>query len=215
MADSVKEQEVLPLESAQHPLKYSYTFHVVRRKPKGKTASANASWAENIEEIGSFGTVEQFWAFYNHMIRPSEFPNNDFHMFRKGIVPMWEDPANQNGGKFVVRSKKRKVADRYWEEMLLAIIGEQFEHSQDICGVVISSRSTGDDVLSVWNKTSNDDSIVNSIRDKIKQVLGLPANLNVEYKAHNQSIAETLNAANQASTPSSATPATPATPLAQ
>jgi translation initiation factor 4E len=111
---------------------------------------------------------------------------------------MWEDPANCNGGKFVVRSKKRKVADRYWEEMILAIIGEQFEHSEDICGVVISSRSTGDDVLSLWNRTATDESIVNSIREKIKQVLGLPASLTVEYKAHNQSIAETLNAANQA-----------------
>jgi hypothetical protein len=50
-------REVLPPESAQHSLKHNYTFHVVRRKPKGKTTSANASWAENIEEIGSFGTV--------------------------------------------------------------------------------------------------------------------------------------------------------------
>jgi len=115
-----------------------------------------------------------------------------------GIVPMWEDPANCNGGKFVVRSKKRKVADRYWEEMILAIIGEQFEHSEDICGVVISSRSTGDDVLSVWNRTAADESIVNSIKEKIKQVLGLPASWTVEYKAHNQSLAESLNAATQA-----------------
>lgn len=47
----------MPPESAQHPLKYSYTFHVVRRKPKGKTHATNASWAENIEDLGSFGTV--------------------------------------------------------------------------------------------------------------------------------------------------------------
>ena len=47
----------MPSESAQHPLKYSYTFHVVRRKPKGKTQAVNTSWAENIEDLGSFGTV--------------------------------------------------------------------------------------------------------------------------------------------------------------
>jgi hypothetical protein len=29
--------------------------------------------------------VEQFWAFYNHLARPSELPNNDFHLFRKGV----------------------------------------------------------------------------------------------------------------------------------
>lgn len=107
---------------------------------------------------------------------------------------MWEDPANCNGGKFVVRAKKRRVADRYWEEMLLAIIGEQFEHSDDLCGVVISSRATGDDVLSIWNRTAANESIVNSIREKIRQVLSLPTNWVIEYKAHNQSLAETAAA---------------------
>ena len=120
--------------------------------------------------------------------------------FTSGIVPMWEDPANCNGGKFVVRAKKRRVADRYWEEMLLAIIGEQFEHSDDLCGVVISARATGDDVLSVWNRTATNESIVNSIREKIRQVLGLPTNWVIEYKAHNQSLAETAAAASAPST---------------
>lgn len=113
---------------------------------------------------------------------------------------MWEDPANCNGGKFVVRAKKRRVADRYWEEMLLAIIGEQFEHSEDLCGVVISSRATGDDVLSIWNRTATNEAIVNSMREKIRQVLGLPLNWAIEYKAHNQSIAD----ANQAATAAAA-----------
>ena len=63
-----------------------------------------------------------------------------------GILPMWEDPANCNGGKFVVRFKKKRLADRYWEDMMLAIIGEQFEHSEDICGVVISSEVVKDEV---------------------------------------------------------------------
>jgi translation initiation factor 4E len=106
---------------------------------------------------------------------------------------MWEDPANCNGGKFVVRSKKKKAADRFWEEMTLAIIGEQFEHSEDLCGVVISCRPTGDDVLSLWNRTATNETIINSIREKIRQVLGLPATFTIEYKAHNQSIAETMS----------------------
>lgn len=68
--------EVLPPESAQHPLKYSYTFHVVRRKPKGKTASANTSWAENIEEIGSFGTVRKS-LFYHHPLVSIAYHGNE------------------------------------------------------------------------------------------------------------------------------------------
>lgn len=117
---------------------------------------------------------------------------------------MWEDEANANGGKFVVRSKKRKAADRFWEEMILAIIGEQFEHSEDICGVVISCRPTGDDVLSLWNRTSTNEAIIESIREKMKQVLGLPASFTIEYKAHNQSLAEAHQVAQGAATAATA-----------
>ena len=29
-------------------------------------------------------------------------PNTDYMLFRKGIRPEWEDPANKDGGKWVV-----------------------------------------------------------------------------------------------------------------
>lgn len=28
-------------------------------------------------------------------------PHRDIHLFKKGIKPMWEDPANKKGGKWV------------------------------------------------------------------------------------------------------------------
>ena len=35
--------------------------------------------------------VEQFWAYYNHMIRPNHLPNtSDYHLFKDGVKPMWE-----------------------------------------------------------------------------------------------------------------------------
>ena len=35
--------------------------------------------------------VEQFWAFYNHLMRPSELPiTSDYHIFKAGIKPIWE-----------------------------------------------------------------------------------------------------------------------------
>ena len=47
---------------------------------------------------------------------------------------------------------KKGVADRYWEDLLLAIVGDQFmEAGDEVCGAVLSVRS-GEDVLSVWTK---------------------------------------------------------------
>lgn len=86
------------------------------------------------------------------MKRPSLLPSvSDYHIFKKGIRPVWEDEANKRGGKWIVRLKKG-VADRYWEDLLLAMIGDQFaEAGDEVCGAVLSVRG-GEDVLSVWTR---------------------------------------------------------------
>jgi hypothetical protein len=38
---------------------------------------------------------------------------------------------------------------------LLAILGDQFDVGDEICGAVISIRQN-EDILSLWNKTAND-----------------------------------------------------------
>ena len=45
--------------------------------------------------------------YFNHMIRPKNLPNDyGFLIFQEGIKPMWEDKANLNGGRFILRIKK-------------------------------------------------------------------------------------------------------------
>lgn len=36
---------------------------------------------------------------------------------------MWEDPANANGGKWILRLRKG-LASRMWEKLVIAIIGD-------------------------------------------------------------------------------------------
>ena len=58
--------------------------------------------------------------------RPGDLPPTyDYHLFREGILPAWEDPANANGGKWILRFKKG-LASRMWEDTLLAVIGDHF-----------------------------------------------------------------------------------------
>lgn len=105
---------------------------------------------ETVHGLAEVSTVEQFWAVYRHLARPSTLqPVSDYHLFKKGVRPIWEDDENRNGGKFLVRLKKG-VADRYWEDIMLALIGEQFNDAGvEICGAVISVRN-GEDIISVW-----------------------------------------------------------------
>lgn len=135
-----------PSPSSDHQLRN--TWNIFYRPPANKFSD----YEKSILKVASISSVESFWTIYSHLKRPSLLPTvSDYHIFKDGIRPVWEDEANRKGGKWIVRLKKG-VADRYWEELLLAIIGDQFmEAGDEVCGAVLSVRS-GEDVLSVWTK---------------------------------------------------------------
>jgi translation initiation factor 4E len=132
--------------SSPFPLKYSWV--VWYRPPTSK----NSDYEKSIQALCRMDTVQNFWTVYAHLKRPSMLPSvSDYHFFREGIRPVWEDDANCKGGKFIMRLKKG-VCDRYWEDLLLAMIGDQFmEASDEVCGAVLSVRAQ-EDVLSIWTK---------------------------------------------------------------
>uniref|UniRef100_A0A8C1T3L1 Eukaryotic translation initiation factor 4E family member 2 related sequence 1 n=1 Tax=Cyprinus carpio TaxID=7962 RepID=A0A8C1T3L1_CYPCA len=96
------------------------------------------------------------------------------------------DEANKNGGKWIIRLRKG-LASRFWENIILAMLGEQFMVGEEICGVVVSIRFQ-EDILSIWNKTANDQVTTSRIRDTLRRVLNLPPNTIMEYKTHNDSL---------------------------
>jgi translation initiation factor 4E len=97
------------------------------------------------------------------MIRTNDMKTTtDYHLFKNGIKPTWEDAQNEKGGKWMIRLKKG-LSSRYWEEILIAIIGEQFDVGNEICGAVVSVRAA-EDILSVWNRNSENTEAKNKIR---------------------------------------------------
>ncbi|OXU30091.1 hypothetical protein TSAR_004180 [Trichomalopsis sarcophagae] len=133
--DEVVAPEINPNE---HKLQYAYALWYSRRNP-GKQNSIQ-SYDRNLKLVGRFASVEQFWGLYSHLTRPSELTTHtDFHLFKIGIKPMWEDEANQRGGKWIVRLRKGLVS-RCWENLILAMLGEQFMVGEEICGAVVSIR---------------------------------------------------------------------------
>jgi len=97
-----------------------------------------------------------------------------------------QDEANRYGGKWIVRLRKG-LASRCWENLILAMLGEQFMVGDEICGAVVSIRFA-EDIISVWNRIASDQVTTNRIRDTLRRVLNLPPNTIMEYKTHTDSL---------------------------
>ncbi|XP_040566026.1 eukaryotic translation initiation factor 4E type 2 [Lepeophtheirus salmonis] len=171
-----------------HPLKFRFCFW------KNKKAEGNTriNYDKNLKLLGSFNTCEDFWRFhcyfkpFHHLPKPS-----DWYIFREGIKPMWEDDANRYGGKWLVRVR-HGLGYKVWENTLLALVGQQFQIDDEVCGVVASLRAS-EEIISVWNKTSTDPAIVEKIRDVFCKVIELPSGTVIEYKPHATAMSDHAN----------------------
>ena len=101
-------------ESYEKSIKGLGNFKTVRVGCNGVVLLCVGGWV-----ILYFGAqVQDFWNIYNHLVRPNDLPNTmDYHLFKTGIKPIWEDPANRRGGKWMVRLRKG-IASRYWEDLV-------------------------------------------------------------------------------------------------
>ncbi|KAF8661355.1 hypothetical protein AX16_001450 [Volvariella volvacea WC 439] len=204
-----------------HPLKNTWVFWFRQQRTPGNKI---ISYEEGIKKISAFSSVESFWSLWTHLSPPSALqPTTDYLLFHAGVRrPVWEDPLNLTGGKWIIRLKKG-VADRLWEDLVLAIIGEQFDECRpveeqsgndvqkswedssdssatewpEICGCTISVRQS-EDIISLWNRYEADIRVREKIRDTMKRVLNLPPSTIMEYKSNNDSMQDKSSFRNSA-----------------
>ncbi|XP_019181316.1 PREDICTED: eukaryotic translation initiation factor [Ipomoea nil] len=164
-----------------HKLERKWAFWFDNQsKPK-----QGAAWGSSMRKVYTFDTVEEFWCLYDQIFRPSQLPANaDFHLFKAGIEPKWEDPECANGGKWTVSSSRKATLDTMWLETLMALIGEQFDEAEEICGVVASVRQR-QDRLSLWTKNAANEAAQMSIGRKWKEVIDVTDKLS--YSFHDDS----------------------------
>jgi len=119
------------------------------------------NWSTNVRPLLEFDTVEDFWRLYNNIVTASSLaPGSNYHLFKSGVKPEWEDPQNEKGGKWVInfptgsRKKSPRDLDECWLNTLLVCIGEGFgDYENEVCGVVISIRKAGDR-LALWTRNA-------------------------------------------------------------
>ncbi|CAI9771228.1 unnamed protein product [Fraxinus pennsylvanica] len=140
-----------------------------------------ADWDKNLRKVYTFDTVEEFWCLYDQIFKPSKLTTNaEFILFKAGMEPKWEDPECANGGKWTVNSNTKANLENTWLETLMALIGEQFDEAEEICGVVASVRRQ--DKLSLWTKNAANEAAQMSIGRKWKEILDV--NEKITYAFH-------------------------------
>ncbi|WOL17314.1 eukaryotic translation initiation factor 4E-1 [Canna indica] len=156
-----------PMKAVEiHPFENAWTFWFDNHSGKSK----QIPWGSSIRSIYTFSSAEEFWGVYNNINHPSKLSiGSDFHCFKEGIEPKWEDPVCANGGKWTLSCSRGKV-DHLWLHTLLAMIGEQFDHGDDICGAVVNVRAKAEKI-SIWTKNGLNEVTQTSIGRQWKEQL--------------------------------------------
>ncbi|KAI9755521.1 MAG: Plasma membrane t-SNARE, secretory vesicle fusion [Chaenotheca gracillima] len=138
--------------TVKHPLAHKWTLWFTK-PPSGK----GDNWNDLLKEVVTFDSVEEFWGVHNNITPTSELAlKSDYHLFKSGVRPEWEDAQNKHGGKWAYQFKeKRNVPiDELWLHVMLAAIGETLENEGDgeVMGVVVNVRK-GFYRIGLWTKT--------------------------------------------------------------
>ncbi|KAF7794273.1 hypothetical protein EIP86_005406 [Pleurotus ostreatoroseus] len=199
---------------AVHPLRNTWVFWFRQQRAPGNKIT---NYEEGIKKISAFSSVESFWSLWTHLNPPSSLlPTTDYLLFHAGIRrPVWEDPLNLAGGKWIIRLRKG-LSDRLWEDLVLALIGDQFAdcepdpanaHANATANASANADShspdgekpsewpeicgctisvrQNEDIITVWNRVDADPKVKDKINQTIRRVLGLPATTHMEYKSNN------------------------------
>eukprot|EP00695_Tsukubamonas_globosa_P000446 TRINITY_DN1355_c0_g1_i1.p2 TRINITY_DN1355_c0_g1~~TRINITY_DN1355_c0_g1_i1.p2 ORF type:complete len:197 (+),score=26.56 TRINITY_DN1355_c0_g1_i1:429-1019(+) len=166
----------------KHPLNSAWTLWF--DNPKGKRTNLN-TYGSGLQQIYTFSTAEDFWSVFDHILKPSDLDQgSNYHLFREGVEPKWEDPANSQGGKWLLVLSKRylKSIDKFWENLVLGCIGETFPEGDFINGCVISIRKN-QDKIALWLRVS-DYQVAQAIGEKMRLEMELPEDLSPNWEVH-------------------------------
>jgi len=119
---------------------------------------------------------------FSSKIKPSDMKTNaNLSFFKGNIMPMWEDEANQKGGRFTI-CPPRSQLNSLWDSIVLLLAGEMIDDNDFICGAVCARRDRGDRV-ELWISGDAYSRDIDRIRDLLSVELG-PEMKNVKYKKH-------------------------------
>eukprot|EP00927_Polykrikos_kofoidii_P068898 TRINITY_DN64251_c0_g1_i1.p1 TRINITY_DN64251_c0_g1~~TRINITY_DN64251_c0_g1_i1.p1 ORF type:complete len:245 (-),score=54.90 TRINITY_DN64251_c0_g1_i1:242-976(-) len=184
---------------------------------QNKDPKATSAYSDATRQVTTFHTVKDFWTTWVHLPQPSELLDGkkivreteddtnvieSLMLFRKGVRPEWEDPANTNGGHFMVQLKPQLgggIIDELWNNIIIGALSGWIENSDMITGVRIVDKmsATGKQAkplvrIEVWFNDVNAEDKLYKLRGSMEERMRmrLDGSLkkfewgNTEMKAH-------------------------------
>ncbi|KAF1741598.1 hypothetical protein MXB_5653 [Myxobolus squamalis] len=138
---SVKRQDNKTISNLnQHPLQDQWMFWFNK-------LSKDSEFEAQLVKVHICKSVEEFWSVYKHIKHPNELRmKEDYSFFKVGVSPQWEDPANENGGRWVFSINNRMCDPNIdkldiYLRLLLCLIGDSLGSDTDyINGVIVGQR---------------------------------------------------------------------------
>lgn len=151
-----------------------YDSKTYKPDPAKKKADLLNPWEASLLHVGTFDTVEGFARHMNNVRLPSGLGKGaNYHLFKDGIKPLWEDPANKNGGKWVMLVRgQQSLVDSIWSNLSMALVGQVLDPMDSVCGIVVSARPKMDRIQ-VWTRGRDDHPALNALANRIMSVMAL------------------------------------------
>lgn len=159
-----------------------------------------------IEKVVEFSTAQDFWRVWNGMPQPSELFDGRkfirtqqgsgqvtnieaFMIFKAGVEPKWEDPANAHGGHFQFPLKlttARPQVDEYWNNIVLAMVGNSIDECKQITGLRLvdklsaKAKVTDHIRIELWYNSSCTDAQKDTLKTSMEKVLTTRLDPNIQ-----------------------------------
>ncbi|CBK22433.2 Translation initiation factor 4E (eIF-4E) [Blastocystis hominis] len=153
---------------------------------RSSSSNTEAEWGGNQQQVATFSTIEEFWGIYGRLRPVNDLPENgNYHYFKTGIKPSWEDEANKDGGSWRLGLH---INDHYleerWQSILLSVIGETLDPTgSSVCGVSFLKKSKGYRV-EVWMKDAANEREIATVGRRLRALNAVEKREKMEFRKH-------------------------------
>jgi len=152
------------------------TWKVWFDQPSQSKSMSKGQFEDSMKVLGTFNTMADFWDKFSNLMHEKLPTKSNVRVFQSNVRPLWEDPVNHDGGKWIVVVPKPKSVGVF-NEVLAAMVSNKF--NCEISGLVLSKK-VREDLVSVWTPSGLPIASLEHLRDTISQLLELHLGLKPE-----------------------------------
>lgn len=144
--------EVSLMVETENDVIFDESFDIWYTLPKGVTAGHRgldtASYEGGMHKIGTFTKVSEFFEFHRMLDWKTLPPNSVIAFCREGVKPIWEDPANSAGGRFLVKNFSRSDTEAIFTKTALGFFSGMLHdcHNYNLVSLHIRDQRRGNDI---------------------------------------------------------------------